>query len=196
MLFPVDELLPGEFIAIDVETATWDQESICQVGLAVVKNGSVTDSRSWLVRPPGNHYFPKNIAIHGIMPRMTENQPSFGELWPVFSPYFEGKVLAAHYANFDMTSLAAAAWVAGRDLRIAGVLDSCIAARRSFPELADHKLPTVCSYLGIPLEHHDAQADALACAKILIATGSSPLLSLAEACDKRAYNRHFMFRGR
>jgi DNA polymerase-3 subunit epsilon len=30
-------------------------------------------------------------------------------------------------------------------------------------------LPNVCSYLGIPLDHHNAASDAEACARIVLA---------------------------
>jgi DNA polymerase-3 subunit epsilon len=31
------------------------------------------------------------------------------------------------------------------------------------------KLPNVCNYLGIPLDHHNAASDAEACARIVLA---------------------------
>ena len=42
-------------------------------------------------------------------------------------------------------------------------------SRRLFPEMANHRLNTVCEELAIPLEHHhDALEDSRACAKILL----------------------------
>ncbi len=184
------------FTALDVETATGSEESICQIGLALVKGRKVTKSCSWLVRPPGNEYWRKNIEIHGITPRMTGEAPGFGELWPELAPYFTGKLLAAHFAAFDMPVLLATAWMAGVNIGAAGVLDSCIAARRAFPELPNHKLPTVCEYLNIPLTHHDAGADALASARILIEAGPGPLMTMEEVCDTKQYYRYFWAAGR
>lgn len=39
------------FIAIDFETATPKRASICEVGICVVRNGEVVETRSWLVQP-------------------------------------------------------------------------------------------------------------------------------------------------
>ena len=42
------------FIAIDFETATPKRASICEVGICVVRNGEVVETRSWLVQPQEN----------------------------------------------------------------------------------------------------------------------------------------------
>ena len=59
------------FIAIDFETATGKRASICEAGICVVRNGEVTKTRSWLVRPQGNRYSYWNMQIHGIRPNDT-----------------------------------------------------------------------------------------------------------------------------
>lgn len=65
------------FIAIDFETATSRRASICEVGICVVRNGEVAETRSWLVRPEDNYYQYWNIKVHGIRPQDTENAPDF-----------------------------------------------------------------------------------------------------------------------
>ena len=44
------------FVAIDLETATRERFSICEIGIAIVEDSNITDSRSWLVQPPYNQY--------------------------------------------------------------------------------------------------------------------------------------------
>lgn len=39
------------FIAIDFETATGKRASICEVGICVIRNGEIIETRSWLVQP-------------------------------------------------------------------------------------------------------------------------------------------------
>ena len=41
-----------DFVAVDFETANGKRESACAVGVAVVRNGRVQSSDSWLVKPP------------------------------------------------------------------------------------------------------------------------------------------------
>ena len=69
------------FIAIDFETATPKRTSICEVGICVVCNCEIVETRSWLVQPEDNAYSYWNIKCHGIQPEDTENSPSFPKVW-------------------------------------------------------------------------------------------------------------------
>ena len=40
-----------DFAAIDFETATGKRASICEVGICVVRNGEIIETKSWLVQP-------------------------------------------------------------------------------------------------------------------------------------------------
>lgn len=65
------------FIAIDFETATSKRASICEVGICVVRQGEIVETRSWLLRPEYNYYQYWNIKVHGIRLQETENAPDF-----------------------------------------------------------------------------------------------------------------------
>jgi len=54
------------WVAIDFETATASRDSACALGIAVIEDGELAATASWLMRPPGNRYDPRNIAVHGI----------------------------------------------------------------------------------------------------------------------------------
>ena len=91
------------FIAIDFETATGKRASICEVGICVVRDGKVVETRSWLVRPQGNSYSYWNMQIHGIRPNDTVNSPEFPEIWAEIAEYLKDiPVLVAHNAAFDI----------------------------------------------------------------------------------------------
>ena len=91
------------FIAIDFETATGKRASICEAGICVVRNGEVTKTRSWLVRPQGNRYSYWNMQIHGIRPNDTVDSPEFPEVWAEISEYLKDiPILVAHNAAFDV----------------------------------------------------------------------------------------------
>ena len=185
--------LPDEFVAIDVETATSEQNSICQIGLTIVENGEIKETLTWLVRPPKNEYSKENIAIHGITPEMTEKAPGFTKLYSILFQYLNNKPLAAHYAYFDSRCLNSAISRTRKEkLTTPYYIDSCIAARRAYPSLENHKLPTVCNHLGISINsHHEAGADSLACAEILLKIGKSPRIETYHVYDQTAYNCYF-----
>lgn len=65
------------FTAIDFETATGYINSICQVGLVRVENGTITKENNLLLQPPDNYYWNRLTDIHGISSIDTLNMPSF-----------------------------------------------------------------------------------------------------------------------
>ena len=69
------------FIAIDFETATQKRSSICEVGICVVRDSEIVETRSWLVQPEDNAYAYWNIQVHGIRPEDTATAPSFPDVW-------------------------------------------------------------------------------------------------------------------
>lgn len=157
------------FVAFDVETATSNRDSICEIGIAIVKNGIVCDTKSWLVKPPLNEYYAFNTFIHGIKPEDTENEPEFREVWNDVLPYLQGKVVVAHNTAFDMYALRDA--FLSFDLPMPSFVNfcSCQLSKKTIEGLYSYSLDNICQSLGIPLEnHHRAAADAVACAKVFL----------------------------
>ncbi|MDZ7642269.1 MAG: exonuclease domain-containing protein [Desulfurivibrio sp.] len=107
--------------------------------------------------------------MHGLRWQDVRRAPVFGEIWPEIAAELAGvEFLAAHNASFDR-----------------GVLNACCAAHRLPPpaqpflctvqlarghwHIRPTKLSDVCHRLGIALRHHQADSDAEACARIVIA---------------------------
>lgn len=153
------------FVAIDFETANPNPYSACQLGLTVVRSGEVVEQQSWLICPPDNWF--RFTYIHGITWRQVADRPDFARLWPTIRPYLADNLLAAHNARFDMGVLSGLLQYYDLERLKLNVADSVAIARRAWPQLADHRLPTVAAYLNISLDHHEAASDAHACAKIL-----------------------------
>jgi DNA polymerase III subunit epsilon len=158
-------LHPLDFTAIDFETANHDAHSACQLGIAVVQAGEIVERKSWLIRPPSDQFY--FTYIHGIAWHHVAGEPDFGQLWLQIRPYMEARVIAAHNAPFDLGVFFALIKLYRIDLWRGGAIDSVTVARRTWPLLANHQLPTVASHLRIPLDHHNAASDASACAQII-----------------------------
>jgi len=156
------------WIAIDFETATADPNSACSLGVAVLQSGALTSSGAWLIQPPGNRYDRQNIAVHGISPRNTRRSPTYADLYPSIAPFLQQRFVLAHWASFDISVLRALHAYYNIPLPDAQYACSCRMAQRAFPRLQNHRLPTVCDHCGIPLRHHDAASDAVACAQIAL----------------------------
>lgn len=155
--------------AIDFETATRSRTSACAVGVVLIDDGSVVDERGWLIRPPGNRYESFNTGIHGIEPAHTAKRPGFDEVWPLVDELVGDRMMLAHNAPFDMGVLKRSGEQSGAAVRDHDFACTVSLARRAWPGLGYYNLKAVCAALEIGLvNHHDAAADARACAEIAL----------------------------
>ena len=155
---------------IDFETANNFPESACSIGLVVFEEGVILHEAVYLIKPDPKHAFfePFNISIHGISPEDVENEKTFQELWPELYPWFNRSLLVAHNAPFDMGILSALIKLYGISKPLCTYIDTLEIARRLWSFLPNHRLNTVCDYLGIALNHHEALSDAHGSALILM----------------------------
>jgi len=155
------------FAAIDFETADYGRDSACAVALVKVENGRIVDRVSSLIRPPRSEFV--FTYIHGITWDMVRDAPTFAQLWPQLDAWLRGvQFLAAHNASFDRGVLHACCRASG--LALPEIPFECTVrmARDTF-NIYPTKLDCVCRVLGIPLIHHQAESDAEACARIVLA---------------------------
>jgi DNA polymerase-3 subunit epsilon len=158
------------FVAIDVETANARRGSICAIGAAVVRDGVVSSTHSWLTRPPAglDHFDGISISLHGITPDMVADQPTFAERLDQLLELTGGLPLIAHNAAFDIGALREACGAVDRDWPAIDYACSLIMARRAL-NLISYRLPMVAAECGVDLAaHHEAGSDALACAQVVL----------------------------
>ncbi len=156
------------FIAIDVETANFERSSICAIAAVKVENGVIVDSRYSLINPEPCYYTRACTRVHGLTDDDTWNAPSFGTVWTQWQPWLHGYTLVAHNAPFDSACIAAACKIYRLD-QPAQFLCTLAAARKNIPRgmCPSKSLDMLCEFFGIPLNnHHNALADAEACAKL------------------------------
>ena len=160
----------NDFAAIDFETANGYSSSICSVGVVVVREGVVTDRYYSLVRPAPNYYIPGNVRVHGLTRNDTDEADHFPEVWAEVVQHIEGLPLVAHNSRFDERCLKAAFERYDMTYPDYEFHCTCCASRRVFGHsLPNHKLDTVAARCGFNLtDHHNALADAEACAAIAV----------------------------
>ncbi|KPN22242.1 MULTISPECIES: exonuclease domain-containing protein [Arthrobacter] len=159
-----------DFTSIDFETANGFRGSPCSVGLSKVRGGRIVEEASWLMRPPEGHDFfdRRNTRIHGIEEHQVADKPRFGELFPEIGAFIGDDLLVAHNAAFDLGVIRSALEVSGLAGPAYDYACTVVLSRRTY-SLPSHSLPFVAEAAGVPLEHHhDATADARACAGIMI----------------------------
>lgn len=159
------------FAAIDFETANQSRDSACAVGLVVVAGRRIVDRAYCLIRPPSRNF--SFTHIHGLTWADVRLAPTFAELWPELRARLAGvDFLAAHNAPFDrgvLASCCASYRLPAPDKRFVCTVQIAREVWGIYPT----KLQEVCRRLGISLQHHRADSDAEACARIVIAAGAA-----------------------
>jgi len=183
--------VPLDFTAIDFETANSSRASACSVGLVKVRGGRVVDRAGWLIRPPFGHdlFSEWNTRIHGIVETDVVGAPTWREQLPDLVAFADGDHLIAHNARFDMGVIEGACGATSVEVPAFRYACSLSIARRTY-HLESYRLPVAAMAAGFDdFAHHDALADAEACASIVIHSarrhGADDLTGLSAATGAR-----------
>lgn len=158
------------FTAIDFETATGARHSACAIGLVRVENGQIVDEYQQLIQPPDNHYWYRNVQVHGIRPQDTLDAPTFWDIYPELEARLAGQCLVAHNEHFDRSVLKGTmAWYhldyEALDLAARWECTCRIYRQKGFRPAS---LNACCARMNIALKHHEALSDARACAQLYL----------------------------
>lgn len=162
--------MPLDFTAIDFETANSSPASACSVGLVRVRGGEVVAQAGWLIQPPPGHdeFQEWNVRIHGIRAEDVLTAATWTEQFDRLCDFAGADVLVAHNAGFDLNVLRRASEATGGICPPYRSLCSLQVARKTY-QLDSYRLPKAAAAAGFAeFSHHDALADARACAQIVI----------------------------
>ena len=174
------------YTVFDVETPNSANNRMSAIGIVVLEDERVVDRFDSLVQPD-THFDPFNMELTGITPEKVTSAPNFVQLWPQIRPLMEDAVLVAHNAQFDMAVLSKCLRAYGIDWKdTVQYICTCKMSGVCLPRLANHRLDTLCGYYQIPLDHHQADSDAMACAELLMRM--SPLV------DRNGFLRNYDLR--
>lgn len=183
--------MPLDFTAIDFETANSSPASACSVGLVRVRGGEVVATAGWLIQPPPGHdeFQEWNVRIHGIQARDVISAATWVDQFDRLCAFAGADVLVAHNAGFDLNVLRRASEATGQICPPYRSLCSLQVARKTY-ELDSYRLPVAAAAAGFAeFSHHDALADARACAQIVIdaagRAGAADVFALADALSLR-----------
>lgn len=159
-----------DFIAINVKKANHeDRSSVSEIGIAIVKDSEIKDSKNWLVRPKDNYYDEVSLYYSNVKPEMTEDAPSFKEVWKEVQPYLEGNIVIARYAPNDIYVIKDALLEAELGMPNFSFYSLHSAIKYSLPDLPSSGLYDACKDLNISDEEPKrAKEDAILCAKVLL----------------------------
>lgn len=157
-----------EFVALDVETANADMASICQVGIAKYKDGTLVDQICELINPD-DYFDPINEGIHGITSNKVEGCRTFDKAIQDYISFIDGLHCVCH-TKFDRNAINRAALKYRLQTPQINWLDSSMVVRRAWTEFSKrgYKLSNICDHLGYKFKAHNALEDAKAAAHVMI----------------------------
>lgn len=156
----------NSFVVFDFETtglSPHDSE-IIEIGAIRVDNVKANNHQSFssLVKP--SQSISKRITkINGIDNAMVADAKSIAEVLQEFHVFIGDLPLIAHNASFDMKFLLHYLEEHGLKFMDNAVVDTLALARKAYPHLDNHKLPTLVDHLSINVNQlHRASDDSLA----------------------------------
>ena len=159
------------FVVFDFETtgAKTPPCRVTEVGAYRVINGEIVGEFHTLINP--EMPIPLFISmLTGISDEMVRTAPKFGEVAADLLAFIGDSVLVAHNAGFDLRFLDHEVGRVYEDYRVGNPsLCTVQLSRKLLPEIDNHKLKTLAEHFNVELiNHHRANADALATAKVFI----------------------------
>ena len=151
-----------------------------------VRDGVIAERAGWLIHPPHGYdeFHPGNIRIHGIYPEDVCEAPGWRDQLADLMGFAGHDTLVAHNAGFDMGVVRAACAATTTRCPDFDYLCSLQVARRTYT-LPSYRLPAAAHAAGFDgFHHHNATADAEACAHIIIhAAATHGATSVAELAE-------------
>lgn len=172
------------FIVIDVETANPNFSSICQVGIAVFREGKLADQWACLVNPQ-DYFDDINVSIHGISEDDVSNAPHWPAVYTEVAKMVRNSIVVSH-SRFDRSAITQACAKFSIQPEDWAWLDSTRVIRRAWPifSKSGYGLGNVASHFGIEFRHHDAVEDARATGEILLRAISETGITIDEWLER------------
>lgn len=155
------DLADVKFACLDTETTGLSPEGggkVCEIAICVSRGGKVLEEYTTLINPAMPMH-PDVIAIHGITDEMVKDAPLFKDILPRLKELFDGAVLVAHNADFDIGFLKSEFEQCGEKFPDYPIIDTLKLARKS-GLFERNRLGYIVEQLGLSNEGwHRAMAD-------------------------------------
>lgn len=172
----IPDCLKGtSFVVFDLETTglcttpvAGEMDGIIEIGAYKVVDGEIREKFSTFVNPERPVPLDQRIVeLTGITEAMVKSAPSYKDVLPDFVKFADGSVFVGHNAmGFDIKFIKFYCRELGYEVD-GRVIDTLLLSQKLL-RLSNNKLNTVAEHFGITFNHHRAEDDALATAKIFI----------------------------
>jgi DNA polymerase-3 subunit epsilon len=154
------------FAAFDIETTGLDPrlDSIVEIGAVKFDRKGLIARFSTLINP-GIPMPAEAGKVNNISDEMLKGKPSLDEVFPDFTLFIRGTLLAAHNAPFDCGFINEKL----KNPLPTPIADTLVFSREVFPGRRSYSLQNLAADVGIPvMDAHRAEDDARLCMEIFL----------------------------
>ncbi|MCD7781550.1 MAG: hypothetical protein LUG89_02485 [Methanosphaera sp.] len=149
-----------DYVVMDLENPNFKQNSISSIGLLLIRDHKVVDSKYSLINPEDS-FDPMNIDLTGLNPSVVADAPTLPEYWDQIKSWLLDNVILGHNITYDLRVLSKSLQRYGMSVPSFRYMCSLNLSRR-YLNLKSNKLENVAKNLNIQYDPHIAIEDARA----------------------------------
>lgn len=150
-----------DYICVDIENPNSRGNSICSIGIVVVKNNEIVNTINSLINPE-DRFDIINSEITNLNICDVKDAPTFKNFWKENKNLFRDNIIVGHNISYDLSVISKS--LDRYDLEVPTFDYFCtLELSQLFLESDSYKLDKLCEKYNLSLEkHHNALADAIA----------------------------------
>ena len=154
-----------DYISVDIENPNTRGNSICSIGIIIVKDNKIIDKKYSLINPE-DRFDINNSKITGLTYADVKDAPTFKEYWKIIEDLFKNNVIVGHNITYDLSVISKALERYDIDAPVFNYYCT-LKLSRKYINTNSYSLNSLCDLLKINLDnHHNALEDALASQQI------------------------------
>lgn len=154
-----------DYISVDIENPNTRGNSICSIGIIIVKDNKIIDKKYSLINPE-DRFDINNSKITGLTYADVKDAPTFKEYWKIIEDLFKNNIIVGHNITYDLSVISKALERYDTDAPVFNYYCTFKLSRK-YINTNSYSLNSLCDLLKINLDnHHNALEDALASQQI------------------------------
>ena len=147
------------YVSLDIENPNTRGNSICSIGIIVIKNNEVVDKIYSLIDPE-DRFDIRNSKINGIDASKVQGSPTFPEFWSEICEILSKNVIVGHNITYDLTVISNSLIRYGIDVPEFRYYDT-LQLSQAHIDLESYKLSSIANKMHVKHDEHNALSDAM-----------------------------------
>ena len=154
-----------DYISVDIENPNARGNSICSIGIIIVKDNKIIDKKYSLINPE-DRFDINNSKITGLTYADVKDAPTFKEYWKSIEDLFKNNIIVGHNITYDLSVISKALERYDIDAPVFNYYCT-LKLSRKYINTNSYSLNSLCDLLKINLDnHHNSLEDALSSQEI------------------------------